>query len=152
MSEEEAEEMGRADKIPRSVANMSGGVKCLGWSPDGEQLACGDNSSTLTVFDGSSFEVVWSSSHGSCVNCVGWSPDGEKLACGQGDYKVTGGGETMGDKENNTLTIFDVAKREVAWSRQLEGGVTSLRWSPDGSQLACGDYAMGTLTTHHLLP
>jgi WD40 repeat protein len=63
------------------------------------------------------------------VRAVAFSPDAKLLAAGTGEPKEAG-----------TVTVWEVATRQVRWSQRTTGGVPAVAFAPDGRTLAIAQY------------
>jgi WD40 repeat protein len=67
---------------PCSSLSHNGGVKCVAFSPDGKQIAAGDDSNVLIVRDVSSGRTTCSAKLTGAVWGCAFSPDGKYVCCG----------------------------------------------------------------------
>src|SRR5262249_348196 len=141
-----------------------GGVRWLGWSPDGAKLAAGGNDGTVHVWEtGAGRQLHVLRGHKSPVCAVAFGSDGTRVAAwGQdGTIKLSDGnpGELTADvarpggvfagarspddtrlasgHDDGTVTISGIrAGDEVVTLRGHVGSISNLAWSPDGTRLA----------------
>jgi WD40 repeat protein len=72
-------------RLERVLRGHSGGVMCLGFSPDGSRLATGAEDRLLKVWDvQTGQELLTLRGHGGGLSAVCFSPDGRRLASGGG--------------------------------------------------------------------
>jgi WD40 repeat protein len=111
------------------LTGHSHSVMSVAWNNDGTKLASGSCDKTVRIWSVGSagtFECESTlSGHSDCVNAVSWSPDGTMLASGSDD-KTIKLWDAQSGKENSNLT--------------LDSSVTSVAFSPDGSQIAVGHF------------
>ena len=98
----------------------------LCWSPDGKQLATGDELGAIRLWEASAgAKPVVRRGRVSCVLSLAWSPDGRWLA--------------VGDNHRGMLDVWDVVAQELAHSNHAHDHfIRGLAWSPDGRRLATG--------------
>lgn len=94
----------------------------LAFSPDGTQLACGSEDSTVKLWDAHTGELIATfTGHHGFVNTLSFSPDGTALACGGTD---------------GTIQFWDIKNRKPM-QNQIAGHLwmTTASMSNDGSKL-----------------
>ncbi|MBN1875471.1 MAG: PD40 domain-containing protein [Anaerolineae bacterium] len=110
-----------------TVTLKTGRAFCVDWSPDGKQLAVGNEAGQVQVWDVKARQLrqAWQSDLPSVLISVAWSPDGKTLASGELD----------GD-----IVLWDVATGQarvtLAGYTPRRCDVNGLAWSPDGVTLA----------------
>jgi WD40 repeat protein len=57
-------------------------IECVSYSPDGEQIACGDEAFYVTVWDAATSEQVAVLEHDAGIDGFTWSNDGQYLVAG----------------------------------------------------------------------
>jgi WD40 repeat protein len=102
-------------------------ISCLAVSEDGTRVAASNMSigsqSRIQVLDTGNGKTVWECGcHGSLIFDLSFSRDGRHLA-------------TIGS--NDTLTLFDLFKKEKLWE-QRDCGREFVRFLPNGKQIATG--------------
>ncbi len=108
------------------LLEVSEGVRSVGWSPDGSQVATGSYQGRIIVWDSASGDVAQTLTYSTgrmLIRAVAFDPSGTLLASAQ----------------DNTIAIWDIASGQNV--RLLDGHgdiVNSIAWSPDGSRLASG--------------
>ncbi|PKO11592.1 MAG: hypothetical protein CVU39_28490 [Chloroflexi bacterium HGW-Chloroflexi-10] len=109
----------------------TGWAYCLAWSPDGRQLAVGNDAGDVQLWDVATREILetWSSDVNDArddIISIAWSPDGQTVA--------------FGDLAGN-INLWDVAtgqSRMVLTEQTTDHArdVNGLTWSPDSALLA----------------
>ncbi len=97
--------------------------KSLAWSPDGNQLVCGDGDGVAAIWDISNQRKTASANlHSSPINFLAWTPDGKRIASASLD---------------NTICVWEPVSGEelIRLSLPTLGGA-KIKWFPDGRQLA----------------
>lgn len=146
----------------------SSAIYSLSWSPDGAQIVSGSADTTAQIWNWQTRKTIRTfRGHKESVNAVAWSPDGQWIASGGSDNKVfiwrARTGEIVTIYEKHTVWICS----GLAWSpdgsliasaswdgtvhiweamtgktlllyRGHSGVVTSVDWSPDGTQIVSG--------------
>ena len=98
----------------------------ISWSPDGTQLASGDEEGNIGIWDVSSKELLRAiSGHTDYISALAWNLDGLYLASASAD---------------NTVAVWDIATgRQIGkYSNEKNVATLSISWSPDGEHLAYG--------------
>jgi len=105
-----------------------GGIACLLFSPDGNQVATGSSDGVVCVWDVASRRLNWSAAPRlGDVWCLDFSPDGRRLAVGGRDRSVR---------------LFDAQTgRELLALRGPTGTIMCLAFSPDGGSIAAASWA-----------
>jgi RNA polymerase sigma factor (sigma-70 family) len=99
---------------------------CLAFSPDGRELASGDDAGAVHIWDAQTgTERRTTAPLGGPVFALAFSPDGRSLA---------------GGFEGATVQVWEVAsgQRRIRWHHAGVGVVCSVAFSPDGTLLASG--------------
>jgi WD40 repeat protein len=113
------------------IRMLEGGVRPLGFSPDGKRLAAGMDA-TVTVWDVATGRPEMVLQEKGWIGAVAFSPDGTLLA--------TAGMERL-DDDRGAVKVWDaVRKREALRTVPCTGNVFGLAFSPDGSRLAWGNW------------
>jgi WD40 repeat protein len=115
----------------------------LAFSPDGKMIAVGTTNGKMELWDSESGRKLPSLVHeqAMAVTQIVFSPDGRLIA--SADVGRTGS-PRPGDARHSptdyvtTVRIWDVANARELRTVPTEGGVTALRFSPDGKLLAIG--------------
>jgi WD40 repeat protein/serine/threonine protein kinase len=115
-----------------------GGHEAIVWavafSPDGKRIATGDWAGTITVWDADNYRTTLTLGNGATVRSVAFSPDGARL--------VSGGGVEVNvwdaEKGGGPLRTFHADYSGVNHDHVRE--ISSVAFSPDGRQIAYGDY------------
>jgi WD40 repeat protein len=109
-----------------------GGITCLAFGPDGQRLAAGSSSETVTLWHLPSRKVERTfTGHSRTLYCVAFSPDGTLIASGDGED----------DEKPGRLLIWvaDTANL-VSTLGPFGWSVSALAWSPDGARIASACY------------
>lgn len=101
-------------------------LRSLCWSADGKRLAGGTDGSGKVFVSDDLAEPRLLTEIGQAIRLVAWSPDGKQLAV-----------SSLG----NPVAVIDSSSGDGLTSLQQDavGGTSSLRFSPDGTQLATGN-------------
>ena len=103
------------------------GIAPVAFSPDGNLLASGTGNRTIALWDARTLEKIATlEGHAEQINSVAFSPDGALLASGSGQV----------GSEDQTVRLWDVARREEVATLGHTGAVWSVAFSPDGAVLA----------------
>lgn len=103
----------------------------LGFSPDGSQIAGGNDGSLVSVWDTNLKEIKkFDLGNGAVVTAVSFSPDGRWLAAGGGASNPAG---------KPTLRVWEVSTSRERFSLGYAAELTSAAFSPDCKLLAAGD-------------
>ena len=101
-------------------------VTVVAWSPDGEWIASGGCDNRVYVWNARTGEIIttYTEHHAWICNGLAWSPDGEWIASASWDGSVH---------------IWDAmtGKTSLCYLGH-QGVVTSVAWSPDGTQIVSG--------------
>lgn len=102
-----------------------GAITSVTWSPTSKQIAAGDTSNRVRIWDIPSQRLVLTyTGHSYDVWTVAWSPNGKWIASGSGD---------------ETAQIWDSTSGRTAFTyRGHTNAITSLAWSPDSAFIASG--------------
>ncbi len=112
-------------KSLKLMAEGTGQVHDVAWSPDGSALATAHADSTVRLWDVAGGEGRRTlKGHTGAVWAVAWSADGSRLASGSGDQTV------------RIWTAVDGQELRVLTGHT--GRVQSVTWPPDGTRLASG--------------
>ncbi len=104
------------------------GITCVGYSPDGTQLACAGLDQTVNIWDVAGGRVVRSlpehgeAGHADTITSIAFSRDGKRLASASAD---------------KTVKVWDLASGTLsATLTGSSGAVRAVAYSPDGKYLA----------------
>ncbi|GJE96547.1 WD40 repeat domain-containing protein [Phanerochaete sordida] len=104
-----------------------GALSALAFSPDGSQLAAGDSSGKIALFDAKAKKFITSrwSFHSGRILSLAWTPDGKHCASGSLDTHVY---------------VYSVAKpgNAIAIKNAHAGSVSSVFWVNDGKLASVG--------------
>lgn len=115
----------------RVLTDHNGGVRAVGWSPDGRWLATGTDDATVVVWDmtdpATPTRRSTLTSYNGWVLAIGWSPDGRWLTTGS---------------EDATVLVWDMSDTAAPARRATltdhRDWVRATSWSPDRRWLATG--------------
>ena len=115
------------DVTTQSEIAVLEGTAPVAFSPDGTLLASGSGNRTIALWDARTLEKVATlEGHTEQINTVAFSPDGTLLASGSGNF----------GSEDQTVRLWDVARREEIATFEHTGAIWSVAFSPDGAVLA----------------
>ena len=115
------------DVATRNETATLQGIAPVAFSPDGTLLASGSGNRTIALWDARTVEKIATlEGHAEQINTVAFSPDGTLLASGSGLF----------GSEDQTVRLWDVARREEVATLGHTGAVWSVAFSPDGAILA----------------
>ncbi len=104
-------------------------------SPDGKEVAVGNNDGTVQVWDVASGKLLLTyRGHSAAVYTLSWSPDGRFLASGSGD---------------TTVQVWDAVTGKTVFTyhgHSIE--VHALAWSPDGRRIVSGSGYTNNVEDH----
>ena len=103
----------------------------LAWSPNGRQIALGDDAGLVRICDlretePSSISGAWTRTlrgHSDWLNALSWSPDGSRIASASDDTTVR-------------IWSLEHSSSEPLIYRGHKRWVTAVAWSPDGTRIA----------------
>ncbi len=104
-------------------------IKCVSYSPDGNQIISGSEDETIKVWDAQTGQCLLTlKGHSSFVNCVAYSPDGEQIISGSLD---------------KTVRVWDTrtGKCLLTLNEHLDG-VNSMAFNPDGTRIVIGSHSV----------
>lgn len=117
---------------PPAPMQCQSAIGAVAFSPDGSQLAAGDEAGQIVLWDPVSRRQLRAlTAHHTAVSCLAFSPDGRFLASGEGDPS------RMARGDDHVILIWDVESGEIV--RRLEGHtgvVASIAFSPFGGLVA----------------
>ena len=110
------------------------------WHPNGRHVAVRTEDRTIQIYDGESGIAVETppfviSAKGMTDIRAAWSPNGHRFACAGRTYPNSGSGYDRIIKVFDSLTRAEIHSFSIP-SKQNEGEVRSVAWSPDGIRLA----------------
>ncbi|KAI0352433.1 WD40 repeat-like protein [Trametes cingulata] len=116
---------------PLVLADHTGGVTCVAWSPDGRFIASGSEDTTIIVRDGTDGHLLHQlTEHSDVIWTLAFSPDGQRLASCASD---------------GLGLIWDVETHAVIAVMDGDGTVMqTIQYSPDGSRIvtSCTDFSV----------
>ena len=104
----------------------------LSWSPDGKEIAGGDASGQVTLWDAGSGQTLSAqaiTAAGYFVSSLGWSKDSSQILIGSsftscnGSCTPTNGGE---------LVVLDIPSGNIRWHEDVNDQIHAISLSPDG--------------------
>jgi WD40 repeat protein len=122
-------------------------VQAAAFSLDGTRIVSGSLDGTVRVWDAASgAELLVLRGHEGSVLAAGFSPDGARIVSGSASFlgeflggTVPGSGSLVGEKEVNTIRVWDVLSgAELLVLRGHEGPVWAAAFSPDGTRIVSG--------------
>jgi WD40 repeat protein len=110
---------------PTSIATK---FDVAAWSPDGKEIAVGNNDGTVQVWDVASGKLLLTyRGHSTAVYALAWSPDGRFLASGSSD---------------TTVQVWDAVTGKAVFTYHGHSNeVHALAWSPDSKRIVSGSGA-----------
>jgi len=122
-----------AEGTPGLVLRVSDApVLCVTFNADGTRLAAGDDDRVVSIWKVDGTLVAKCEGHHGAVRSIDWSSDGKLIASGcRGYVPLDGQGEGMA-----TIRVWNADGRFIRSLEGHTGFITSVRFSPDGSQLA----------------
>jgi WD40 repeat protein len=115
---------GECGSTPIASHSAYKGVNAVAFDPNGRQVAFGDHSNNVTVWDIASDKVA-PFNLGSTVNAVAFSPHGKRLAAGEGNGQVA--------------VLQPRAPKEPPNIHNMGGLISTVSYSPNGKYLAAGN-------------
>ncbi|MBC6458283.1 NB-ARC domain-containing protein [Actinomadura sp. HBU206391] len=109
--------------LQRTLTGDLGEVNAVAYSPDGTQLATGDNDGVVRIWDLATGRHTTLTGHTAEVRAVAYSPDGTHLATGSND---------------RTVRVWNLVTGRGTVLTGHADGVWALAYSPDGTHLATG--------------
>lgn len=108
-----------------TLKGHDGGVGCLAFSPDSQQVASGSGDKTVKVWNAvTGREMLTLKWHTSAVKCVAYSPDGKRIISGSFDQ---------------TIKVWDASTgQDVLTLKGHTSGVSSVAFSNDGKRILSG--------------
>ncbi len=151
-----------------TMTGLSGDVYSVAWSPDSTKIVSGHEDGNARVWDANTGQLLSTlTGHNQAVVSVDWSPDGAHIVTGSfydtndlrvwdaTTYQVIAARETgtifevswspnstkvMTALENGFVVIYDIDLGNPLGFAEINSAALTARWSPDGSQIAIGDY------------
>lgn len=120
-------------------SKTSNGTYAVAFSPHGKLVAVGLYEKVARVFDVDSGKQLFNlEGHKGAVWSVAFSPDGKTLATGAGDLTKTF------SPRSGEIKLWDLSSgKEIVHKKAHPWYVTSLAFSPDGTTIASGSWAVG---------
>jgi WD40 repeat protein len=114
-------------EIMRTLEVTGGPIWVVAWSPDGSQLAYGDQHGTVVVVDANGWQQQrrFEGSSG-LVKQISWAPDGDRIATGD---------------QNGTLRVWSVRENALSFMAHPHAdNIEMVQWAPGGDLLASGSW------------
>jgi WD40 repeat protein len=113
---------------------LRGGIFTVIWSPDGKEIATGDGSSDVTIWDAETGSIVSQASYcGDWVDTLAWNP-ANNLSLAVGCHNKGGAHLLQWNPDKKDLE----ETKSVNPGKMSVEGVTGVSWSNDGQILATG--------------
>jgi WD40 repeat protein len=126
---------------PERIEGYTGLFRSAAYSPDGKQFATGSDTGRLRLWDAASWQPTdVLQAAGESVEKLAYSPDRSLLAAGFAD---------------GTVRVWGVANRQIFRNWKVDGILTDLAFSPDGTQVAVSaqsNAAIFTVKSGEVLP
>jgi WD40 repeat protein len=124
----------------------------VAWSPDGSLLACGTYQRGVLVWDVAARNLRWVGQIHQTISHVAWSPNGTRLVGAGSDGNIylwegaDGTGQAQAGRDLPTADpLRSVVPLRISTSLEAhQGRITSVVWSPDGTQLASSGDSRGS--------
>jgi eukaryotic-like serine/threonine-protein kinase len=109
----------------RDLLTFTGGIDCVGFSPDGQRIVTGSQNHTASVWDASNGrELIRLKGHNEGLLSVAFSPDGLRILTGSADH---------------TAKLWEAANgRELLTLKGHTGPINCASFSPDGQRIVTG--------------
>jgi len=119
--------------LPRVLAEHTGAVLCVAWTPDGRRLAFGAQDGTVRLVEPATGKALRSFPTGGAVNSLAFSPDGKTLAVCQSDSgRVSAWEAGTGKQVRDFGNAFNGAVAEVSITpdgQSVEGVAAGRIWN-----------------------